>query len=78
MDVEGLRDVKDLVDASLEALSYGVLGFAGVVSLYFRFRRGGLVERQQIKWLAYAGAVLLTGSVLLYAGPDTPNGLWIR
>ncbi len=76
--VEGLKGAYNLIDASLEALSYGVLGVAGVVSMYFRFRRGGLVERQQIKWLAYAGAVLLTGSVLLYAGPDTPNGLWIR
>jgi hypothetical protein len=35
-------------------------------------------ERQQIKWFAYAGAVLLSGAILLYAGPDSLNGLWIR
>jgi hypothetical protein len=76
--VEGWKDIKNLVDASLEALSYGVFGVAAIVSLYFRFRRAGQVERQQIKWLAYAGAVLLTGAILLYAGPDSLNGLWIR
>jgi hypothetical protein len=76
--VESLRDVKNLVDGSLEALSYGVFGFAGVVSLYFRFRRAGQVERQQIKWLAYAGVVLLTGAILLYAGPDSLGMVWIR
>jgi signal transduction histidine kinase len=76
--VEGLQDIKNLVDGSLEALSYGVLGIAGVVSLYFRFRRAGQVERQQIKWLAYAGTVLVTGAILLYAGPDSWTGLWIR
>jgi hypothetical protein len=76
--VEGLKDIYNLVDGSLEALSYGVLGVPGVLSLYFRFRRAGLVERQQIKWFAYAGAVLLTGAILLYAGPDSLNGLWIR
>lgn len=60
--VEGLEDVKNLVDASLEALSYGVFGLAAVVSLYFRYRRAGRVERHQIKWFAYAGAVLLLGA----------------
>ena len=76
--LEGLQDVKNLVDAFLEALSYGVFGLAAVVSLYFRYRRVGRVERQQIKWFAYAGAVLLLGAVLLYAGPDSADGAWIR
>jgi hypothetical protein len=49
-----------------------------VASLYFRFRRAGRVERQQIKWFAYAGAVLLIGSILLYAVPDSPSVEWIR
>jgi hypothetical protein len=76
--VEGLKDFKNLIDGSLEALSYGVFGLAAVISLYVRFRRAGRVERQQIKWFAYAGAVLLTGAVLLYAGPDSAEGVWIR
>jgi hypothetical protein len=75
--IEGLQDIKNLVDASLEALSYGIL-IAGVVSLYFRYRRAGRVERQQIKWLAYAGAVLLTGTILLNVGPDSLDWMWIR
>ena len=76
--VEGLMDIKNLIDGSLEALSYGVFALAGVVSLYFRYRRAGQVERQQIKWFAYAGVVLLTGAILLYAGPESLDGVWIR
>jgi len=76
--VEGLQQIGNLVDASLRTLSYGVFGLAGVVSLYFRYRRAGQVERQQIKWFAYAGAVLLIGSILLYVGPESPSGGWIR
>ena len=75
---ERLAGISNLVDASLEALAYGVFGLAGVVSLYFRYRRAGQVERQQIKWFAYAGAVLLTGAILLYAGPESLKWLWIR
>jgi hypothetical protein len=76
--VENLSDIKNLVDGSLEALSYGVFGVAGVVSLYVRYRHALRAEREQIKWLAYAGAVLLTGSILLYAGPDSLSGSWFR
>jgi hypothetical protein len=78
LGVRGLVDVKNPVDGTLEALSYGVLGIAAVVSLYFRFRRAGRVERQQIKWFAYAGTVLIVGAVLLYAGPESLDGTWIR
>jgi hypothetical protein len=76
--LEGLKDVTNLVDGVLEALSYGVLGVAGLVAFYLRFRRGLGAERQQIKWLAYAGTVLLTGTILLYVGPESLSGSWIR
>jgi hypothetical protein len=76
--VEGLKDVKNLVDGVLEALSYGVLGVAGLAALYVRFRRGLGAERQQIKWLVYAGTVLLTGTILSYAGPESLSGSWLR
>jgi hypothetical protein len=76
--VEGLEQIGNLIDASLRTLSYGVFGLAGVFSLYFRFRRAGQVERQQIKWFAYAGAVLLAGTILLYVGPESPSGAWIK
>jgi hypothetical protein len=74
---QGLGGAKDLIDGTLEALSYGIL-LAGVISLYFRYRRAGRVEHQQIKWLAYVGAVLLTGTILLNIGPDSLDGTWIR
>ena len=38
-----------------------------MVSLYVRYRHALRAGREQIKWLAYAAAVLLTGSILLYA-----------
>jgi hypothetical protein len=76
--VEGLKDVKNLVDGVLEALSYGVLGVAGLVAIYVRYRRGLGAERQQIKWLVYAGTVLLTGTILSYAGPESLSGSWLR
>jgi hypothetical protein len=43
-----------------EIVSYltALLMVASVVSLYLRFRRAGGIERQQIKWLAYAAALL--------------------
>jgi hypothetical protein len=75
---QGLGEAKDLIDGTLEALSYGVFGLAGVVSLFFRFRRAGRVEREQIKWFAYAGAVLLVGAILLYSGPESLSMAWIR
>jgi hypothetical protein len=75
---EGLGAAKDPIDGTLEALSYGVFGLAGVASLFFRFRRAGRAEREQIKWFAYAGAVLLLGTVLLYAGPESIRMAWIR
>ena len=36
------------------------------------------MEHQQIKWLAYVGAVLLTGTILLNLGPDSLEWVWIR
>jgi len=46
------------------------------LSLVFRFRRAGGVERQQIKWFAYA-AVLFGGSLVFsgFLGQDLP-GMW--
>jgi len=43
-----------------ELVSYltALLMVVSVVSVYLRFRRAGGIERQQIKWLAYAAALL--------------------
>jgi signal transduction histidine kinase len=34
-------------------------GVAAIVSLAFRYRRAGTVEREQLKWLVYAGALIV-------------------
>jgi signal transduction histidine kinase len=46
------------------------LGLAAVVSLVFRFRRANSLERQQIKWLVYAAALLVMAAI---AGSIVPS-----
>jgi hypothetical protein len=66
LGIEGLESVGNLVDTLIEAFWYGVLGLVAVSSLYVRFRHAGEVERQQIKWLAYAASVVVLGAILAY------------
>jgi hypothetical protein len=49
-----------------------VAAVAGAASLIVRFRRARGVERQQLKWLAYAGGVLMIAPVI----PDSWLGGW--
>jgi hypothetical protein len=49
-----------------------VVAVAAAVSLIVRFRRARGVERQQLKWLAYAGGVLMIAPVV----PDSWLGGW--
>jgi hypothetical protein len=35
-------------------------GLAAIVSLAFRYRRASTTERAQLKWLVYAGALIVT------------------
>ena len=56
-------------------------GLAAIVSLGFRYRRGGTVEREQLKWLVYAGGLIAaaTLAVILIAavgpGGNAANNL---
>jgi hypothetical protein len=43
-------------------------GVAAVLSLAFRYRRAGTAERAQLKWLVYAG-VLVVAAILIGLGP---------
>jgi hypothetical protein len=43
-------------------------GLAAVLSLAFRYRRARTAERAQLKWLVYAGAVVVAAA-LIAAGP---------
>jgi hypothetical protein len=38
-------------------------GLAAIASLLFRYRRAGTAERAQLKWLVYAGALIVTALV---------------
>ena len=54
-----------------------VLYFAVAFSLFVRLRRASGVERQQIKWFAYAVAATISGIVFAYMIPDTVDTpLW--
>lgn len=57
-----------------------VTGLAAIVSLVFRYRRAGTVEREQLKWLVYAGglivaAVLATAPIGQLLSPADANNL---
>ena len=62
--IEALAGVRDLLEFSAFLLMLGAV-LASAVSLVVRFRRAPLLERQQIKWFAYAGAFL---AVVFVAG----------
>jgi hypothetical protein len=66
---EGLEHAPSLVSLlSLAGLPLMlVCGLASVVALLVRFRRSRGVERQQLKWFAFASAVTFTGLVLVVA-----------
>jgi hypothetical protein len=49
-------------------------GLLAVIALITRFRHGSLVERQQIKWLAIAGALLVVDGVTSELSANDP--LW--
>jgi signal transduction histidine kinase len=45
-------------------LLIGATGVAAIVSLVFRYRRARPVEREQLKWLVYAGALIVAGQLV--------------
>jgi hypothetical protein len=57
LGIEALRPVSDLLEPVYLALFF-FLFFASAASLVVRFRRSGSVERQQIKWLAFAASAV--------------------
>src|SRR5918995_569045 len=70
--VEGAPSLSDPVEALMFALLIGA-----ACSLLARLRRAGGVERQQIKWFAYAACVLAVGDNLLYVGSDWLGAWWL-
>jgi hypothetical protein len=76
LGIESLESVSELVDPLIEAFWYGALGLVAVTSLYVRFRHAGDVERQQIKWLAYAASVVVLGTTLAYGVHGATGVRW--
>src|SRR5919112_3907826 len=57
LGIEALRPVSELLGTFVFVLYFAFL-FASAASLVVRFRRSGSVERQQIKWLAFAALAI--------------------
>ena len=76
--IEALAGVRDLLEFAAFLLMLGAV-LASAVSLVVRFRRARLLERQQIKWFAYAGAflaaVFVAGPTVLWS-PAMPGWVW--
>ena len=54
------------------------LGLIAAASVLVRLRHSKGVERQQVKWFAYAVAVLATSAILAYVVPESTDGGWLR
>ncbi len=73
LGIEALRPLLALLDTLVFAPYFALL-FASAASLVVRFRRSGSVERQQIKWLAFAALAIpvwfLTNAPVQAAAPN--------
>ena len=72
LGIEGPTDTINPVETILY-----VLGLVAAVSLFARMRHAKGVERQQIKWFAYAAAVLAVSATLTYVVFETMSVGWL-
>jgi hypothetical protein len=54
------------------------LVFVAVISLIIRLRRARELERQQIKWFAYATVLVISGGILTYPVSEVIGSVWLR
>jgi signal transduction histidine kinase len=75
-----LHDPVQLVSSSTMSPIYGAAQVANLIallvaaaSLLLRYRRAGGEERQQLKWIAFAGALATVGFIALATIPNAPE-----
>jgi hypothetical protein len=74
LGIEGFSRIYEGFVLTLSSFLYAAVAF----SLFVRLRQTGGVERQQIKWFAYAGVATILGITAAYAVPDTiDTPLWV-
>jgi hypothetical protein len=71
----GVETATDVVNP-VETILY-TLALVAMSSLVVRLRRSKGVERQQVKWFAYAVVVLATSAILAYVVAETMGILWL-
>jgi hypothetical protein len=73
LGIEGFSRIYDGIVLTLPTFLYAAVAF----SLFVRLRRAGGVERQQIKWFAFAAVATVVGITVAYVIPDTiDTPLW--
>ena len=73
LGIEGAPNLSDWVEVLVFALTFGA-----AVSLLVRLRRARGVERQQVKWFAYAATVLAVGAILSWVVSDALDVGWLH
>ena len=71
--------VESLSNSAYKLVEPGVntLNVVAMVSLFIRLRRARGVERQQIKWFAYAVGVTISGGILAYPISEAIGSVWL-